>query len=60
MRTTILNNVNDLVCKFLYYDRKEDEALPVGAIEDAIESETITVDDIVTQFRVVLERGIQR
>lgn len=47
----ILNTVTDLVSNFAYYDRKEDDELPVGAIEQAIKDGVITLDEIVNHFR---------
>ena len=50
----ILGTVEDLAAKFLYYDRKEDEDLPAGAIEEAIAAGEVTVDEITDKFRSVL------
>ena len=58
MKQLILDTVSDLVSNFMYYDRKEDEDLPKGAIENAIESGTITVDEIVAQFKADLLAGL--
>ncbi len=55
-RETILDTVDDLVSDFLYYDRKEDEDLPRGEIEAAIEAGEVTIDDLVARFRDGLER----
>lgn len=55
----ILNTVNDLAGKFLYYDRKEDDELPVGAIEKDIKAGKITVDEIVAEFRGVIESSVK-
>ena len=49
-REDIVNTVTDLVSSFLYYDRKEDEDLRIGAIQGAIADGEITVDDIVQRF----------
>lgn len=54
----ILQAVNDLVTDFIYYDRKEDEVLQVGAIESAIENGQITVDEIVLEFRMRLTEAL--
>lgn len=51
--------VRDLVSSFLYYDRKEDDGLPVGAIEEAIASGEITVDQIVGIFDKALRDGLK-
>ncbi len=50
----IRGTAKDLMADFLYYDRKEDEDLPVGAIEDAIEAEEITIEEIVKIFEAEL------
>lgn len=47
IKMTIIDSVQD----FVYYDRKDDEDLPRGAIEQAIDSGEITIDDIVNQFK---------
>ena len=51
MKKKILEAIEDLTAGFLYYDRKEDEDLPRGAIEGAIESGDITVEEMVEAFR---------
>ena len=51
MRRTILDTVDDLASSFLYYDRKEDDELPTGAIEIALDSGEITIEEIVDRFR---------
>jgi len=50
IKQLILGTVDDLVSNFLYYDRKEDEELPRGAIQEAVESGIITAERIVRQF----------
>ncbi len=54
VKSLILASVSDLAINFTYYDRKEDEDLGVGAIQNAIEGKIITVDEIVAAFRVSL------
>lgn len=56
----VLNTISDLVSGFLYYDRKEDETLPRGAIEALVESGKITVDEIVGAFRSGVEEHFKR
>jgi hypothetical protein len=51
----ILDTVTDLVSMFMYYDRKEDEDLPRGEIEEAIAFGEVTVDEIVARFRAGVE-----
>ena len=59
-RDCILNTIDDLVSKFLYYDRKEDEDLPRGAIENAIEEKEISVDEMAAFFKAKLIDGVDR
>jgi len=58
-RDLIRGTVSDLVADFLYYDRKNDQDLPLGEIEAAIEAGEITVDEIVVQFRMELQEGLK-
>jgi hypothetical protein len=53
----VLLLVEDLVSNFLYYDRKEDEDMPVGKIEELVKNGDITVDKIVETFRDALVGG---
>lgn len=50
-KKTIEGTITDLVTDFLHYDRKEDEDLPMGAIEEAVRSGEITIDEMVEVFR---------
>jgi hypothetical protein len=54
-REIILDTVSDLVGRFMYYGRKEDEELPLGAIEEQIKAGQITVEEIVAQFESQLK-----
>ena len=54
MKEIILNTVVDLVDSFLYYDRQDDEDLPLDAIKNAITNEEISIDEITAYFRVML------
>ena len=54
MRDIILKTLDDLVGDFLYYGRKEDEDLPRGAIEKAIENKEISIDEIAAFFKFEL------
>ena len=57
-RESIINTVKDLASAFMYYDRKEDEELPVGEIESAINNNEITVDEIVGVFKTEIDSCI--
>ena len=54
MRDKILDAVDDLVSGLLYYDRKEDEDLPLEAIESAIANGEISTDEIAAFFKAKL------
>ena len=58
IKQEIINTIDDLASNFLYYDRKEDEDLPKGAIEEAIKSGEITYGEIVERFKEQLLKGI--
>ena len=58
MRELILVQIRDLVKDLLYYDRKDDEKLPVGAIDQAVKSGDITIEDMVREFKRSLQEGI--
>ena len=55
-REKILAMTSDLAGRFLYYDRKEDSEFPVGAIEEAIDSGEVSLDEIVEVFRTELAK----
>lgn len=57
-KQAILDHIEDLISNFMYYDRKEDDELPRGSIEEAIKADEITVDEIVAQFKKQLERSL--
>ena len=52
----ILSIIPDYVSDLLYYDRKEDEDIPVGFIEEAISSGDITTQEIIDGFSKELHR----
>jgi len=60
MRNEILAAVDDLVGAFLFYDRKEDEDLPLGAIKKAISDKDITVEEIVSKFKETLIQNLPK
>jgi len=51
VKKTILDSIDDVVGDFMYYDRKEDEDLPLGAIEEALKAGDITYNEIVDRFK---------
>ena len=50
-REDILACVADLAINFLVYDRKHDEELEVGDIEEAVADGALTLDEICAEFR---------
>ena len=60
MHDQVYNTIKDLVSDFLYYDRKEDDLLPVGRIEELIKTKQLSVDYIVNKFREQLESRLPR
>ena len=58
MKEEILNTVSDLVGEFLYYGRKEDEDLPIGAIQKAINNGDISVEEIESMFSRELRQSL--
>ena len=57
-RELIFASASDLANSFLYYDRKGDEELPRGSIEEAIENGEITASEIVQLFAQKLNEVI--
>jgi hypothetical protein len=49
-RQHIAATIMDLVSNFVYYDRKEDEELPRGALEEAVKAGEVTVDEMIELF----------
>lgn len=59
MRQRILDIIDDMMSDLLYYRRKEDNQLPVGAIERAIRAGEVSVDEIAGKVRAILEAAIR-
>lgn len=53
-RDLILATAADLALDLVVYDRKEDEDLPRGSVEDAIQAGEVGVGEIVAAFRARL------
>jgi len=51
IKQKILDTVCDLVSDFMFYDRKEDDDLPRGAIEQAVHDGEITYEEIIDKFK---------
>ena len=50
-RKLILETISDSVIDIIHYNRKEDEELRLGEIQQAIKNNEITVEEIVDEFR---------
>jgi hypothetical protein len=57
LRCRIMDVASDLMSNFLYYDRKEDENLPVGTIEKALYDGTVLIEDIIDEWRNELQKA---
>ena len=51
IREMILGAAEDIVTKYFYYDRKKDEDLPEGVIEDQVKAGVVSVEEIIYRFR---------
>lgn len=58
-RQHIEDCVSDLVGDLLYYDRKEDEDLPRGAIEEAVANSEISIAEICALFEKELREHLR-
>ncbi len=56
----ILSHIDAKVSDLLYYDRKECEDLPMGAIDEAVKTGEITKQQIVDEFARLLHKGLDR
>lgn len=54
----IKDTLDDLILSFLYYDRKEDDSLPRGAIEEAINNGEVSIAQLCSQFEAALRRSV--
>lgn len=59
IKSLIKLTIEDLVHKFLWDDRKEDEELERGEIEKAIEDGTVTVEWMVKTFETALRERLE-
>lgn len=57
-RDVIMDTIVDLVSDFLWYDRREDEKLPIGAIEAAVAAGEITWTEVVGAFHAAIEERL--
>lgn len=50
MKLDLKHTIEDMVSDFLYYDRKEDDYLPLGSIEQMINEGETTIEEIISSF----------
>lgn len=64
MSKTVRQRIVDLVeytmSNLLYYDRKEDDSLPVGVIEDAIIDHEISISEITALVEAELFKSTKK
>lgn len=58
MDKIVKSTVEALVASFVYYDRKEDEDLPEGELQQLIKSGELTVQDIAILFTTTLRDSL--
>ena len=51
--------ISDMIADFLYYDRKEDDTLTRGMIEEMVKAGELTADEMVEMFRFHLSKGLK-
>lgn len=56
----LMQTIDDLVGKLMYYDRKEDETLPLGKIDGLIKGRVVTKKQIVDRFASALEKSCEQ
>lgn len=59
MEEIILDTFSDCMSDFLYYDRKEDEALEVGDIEKFLAKNPELIKKLVSKFDEQLRKSIE-
>jgi len=55
----IMNTIQDLVSSFFYYDRKEDDDLGVGEIEEAVGNDEISVEEMLHVFETEIKEALK-
>jgi len=58
MRKTALLVLSDLALNFVAYNRDEDEDLPSGSIEELVENNVLTVEEMTEQFGKALKKHL--
>jgi len=58
IKKEIFNSLDTSFAKLFYYDRKEDEKLPRGAIEKAVKDGVVTKDELVKECTRHIDEGL--
>ena len=58
-RQRIIDNITDGMADLFYYDRKEDEDLPRGAIEEAVHLGEITAEEMIKIWSDELRKALK-
>jgi len=60
LKSEIISRVKDLAANFMYYDRKEDEEVPVDVLLAAFIDQIITVEEVLDVFKAKLNECLGR
>lgn len=58
-KTVVLGVMKDTMADFLYYNRKGDQDLKVGEIEEAIANGAVTIEELCDVVRTELYKAIK-
>ena len=59
MNDNLRNLLSDMFVNLFYYDRKEDEDMPVGSIEQMVKSGEVTEQEILDVLSYELHRALK-
>ena len=59
MNDNLRNLLSDMFADLFYYDRKEDEDMPVGSIEQMVKSGEVTEQEILDVLSYELHRALK-
>ena len=59
MNDNLRNLISDMFADLFYYDRKEDEDMPIGSIELMVKSGEVTEKEILDVMTYELHRALQ-
>ena len=59
MKKIILDTIDDTLSRFFFYDRKNDERLPLGAIGEAVKNGEITAEEIAQEFERIIREALR-